>query len=439
MQGINHLRWSIADINLEEIICAVILAFFAVQGSIPFIAPNEALEMNNAAASSLTIWGGIGSQCIVYGTIICFLLHYASRIARYLHAMQWTLMLALFGVASTLWSQFPSFTARRSIPFILAGLFGLYLAVRFPVRRQLAILWLALITLTIASIGMALCFPKLGLDSTAGHHMNWQGVFTQKNTCGRMMVLATAVIFSRHRRTALDLLSLALFLLVLVMSGSRAAWLIEAALLAMWCTLTLAKHIESRGRVVLAAAGFCMIPILITMGIIFFPILAPLLGRDATLSGRTDIWRNVLPFVLERPLLGWGYAAFWRGIQGEAFRVVAAVRFIVIHAHNGFLEIWLELGLVGLAFFLLSYLRAWRKLWPVLRTGQIDRAIWMVFVLFLVAAYDLDENTLLLYNGVFWVLYVSTVANIELFAKESSLARVVIALEERNTHAPLLT
>ena len=437
MRDTKSLLWGIKNISLEELACAVILAFFCVQGSIPFIAPNQALEMNNASASSLTIWGGIGSQCIVYGAIVCFLLHRASRIARWLRAMQWTLALSLLGVVSTLWSQFPSFTVRRSIPFVLAGLFGLYLAVRFPVRRQLSILWLALVILAIASIGMALCFPKLGLDSTAGHHMNWQGVFTQKNTCGRMMVLATAVVFSKHRRTAFDLLSLALFVLVLIMSGSRAAWLIEAALLAVWCILILAKHMQDRGRVVLTAAGLCSLPILFGCGVAFFSVLAPLLGRDATLSGRTGIWQHVWPFVLERPWLGWGYGAFWRGIQGEAFRVIAAVHFIVIHAHNGFLEIWLELGLIGLVLFLLSYLRAWRKLWPALRAGQIDHAMWMVFILFLVAAYDLDENTLLLYNGVFWVIYVTAVANIELLAAESSLARVVMALEERSMHAPL--
>lgn len=435
MQDTEHLRWGITNIGLEELTCAVILAFFCMQGSIPFIAPNEALEMSNASASSLTIWGGISSQCIIYGAIVCFLLHRASRIARWLCAMQWTLALSFLGVLSTLWSQFPLFTVRRSIPFVLAGLFGLYLAVRFPVRRQLLILWMALIVLAIATIGMALCFPKLGLDATAGHHMNWQGVFTQKNTCGRMMVLATAVVFSKRRRTALDLLSLALFLLVLIMSGSRAAWLIEVALLGVWRFLIFTKHMQDRGRVVLTAAGLCFMPVLLSFGIAFLPVLAPLLGRDTTLSGRTDIWQHVWPFILERPLLGWGYGAFWRGIQGEAFRVVAAVHFIVIHAHNGFLEIWLELGLAGIALFLLSYLRAWRKLWPVLRTGQIDRATWVVFILFLVAAYDLDENTLLLYNGVFWVLYVSAVANIELFAEESSFARIVLALRETSAHA----
>jgi hypothetical protein len=69
----------------------------------------------------------------------------------------------------------------------------------------------------------------------------------------------------------------------------------------------------------------------------------------------------------------------------------------------------------------LSYLRAWRKLWPLLRSGDIQRALWMVLVLVLILLYNFDENTLLTYNGLPWVLYVSVVANIELVAAEDRL------------------
>jgi O-antigen ligase len=152
-----------------------------------------------------------------------------------------------------------------------------------------------------------------------------------------------------------------------------------------------------------------------------FPALLARMGRDATLSGRTQIWKQVWIFILQRPWLGWGYEGFWRGTQGEAFRVVAAVHFMVFHAHNGFLEIWLELGAAGLLLFAVSYARAWRKLWPRLLAGEIERVMWMVFVLALILFYDLDENTLLIYNGLFWVLYVAALANVEFLAVEDAL------------------
>jgi O-antigen ligase len=181
------------------------------------------------------------------------------------------------------------------------------------------------------------------------------------------------------------------------------------------------KRVDARGRVLAALGALCMVPAVACAGYVSLSALAAILGRDTTLSGRTLIWKQVWIYIRERPWLGWGYEAFWRGTQGEAFRVVGTLHFMVFHAHNGFLEIWLELGFAGLALFALSYLRAWRRLWPSLRAGQVDRTLWMIFVLVLIFLYDLDENTLLTYNGLFWVLYVATLANVEFLAVEDTL------------------
>jgi exopolysaccharide production protein ExoQ len=426
-------------VSLLDLGSAAILAFFAVQGSIPFIAPNQALESNNAAASGLMIVGGIVSQLLVYGAIAFLILRHARQMIRRAVGMQWAAFLGLLAVASSSWSQFPLYTLRRSLPFALAGLFGLYLAVRFPLRRQLFIFWLAMLVLAGGTIIMALGFPHLGLDASAGHQTDWQGVFTQKNACGRMMVLATAVVLSSRHISAPRAISLVVFLGIIFMSGSRGAWIVESAVLGLYAGLRLVGRLEDRSRAVAIAAGAAICLSVVVGAIYYYPLIAGLMGRDATLSGRTQIWRQVWPFILRRPLLGWGYSGFWRGIQGEAFQVMAAVRFLVFHAHNGFLEIWLELGLAGLALYALSYLRAWRRLWPVLVSGNIERVAWMVFVLALTAIYGLDENTLLIYNGLFWVIYVATLANIEFLALEDRTLHEVRVLSECERPAHIST
>ena len=410
------------DATLEELGCAAILAFFAMQGSIPFIAPNQALESTHSIASSLTFYGGILSQFLVDGGIALLLLRHATRVFHWLGTMRWAALLALFTVASTCWSQFPLLTLRRSLPFALAALFGLHLAIRFPVHRQLSILRISMVALAVATVLLVLCFPRLGLDASAGHHLDWQGVFTQKNACGRVMVLATAVVLADWRLSVSRLSTLALFLFLVFMSGSRGAWAIEVVILLLYAWLELAGRMESRSRMVFFAATASVTAAVHIFSWYHLPFLLSVMGRDTTFSGRTEIWKQVWRFILERPLLGWGYAAFWRGIEGQSFEVVAAMRFIVFHAHNGFLEIWLELGIVGLTLFVLSYLRAWCKLWAVLRSGDVRRATWMVFVLVLIVIYDLDENTLLTYNGLFWVLYIAALADIELLAVEDRFA-----------------
>jgi exopolysaccharide production protein ExoQ len=417
------------DAKLEDLGCAAILAFFAMQGAIPFIAPNQALEATHSAASGIMLYGGIATQVVVYAGIAFLLASHAQRLVRWLGAMQWAAALSVLAVASTAWSQFPLVSLRRSLPFAMAGLFGLYLAVRFPLRRQLSILSIAMSALAIGSIVLAVFFPKIGLDASPGHHLDWQGVFTQKNACGRAMVLATAVALAGWRPSFFKGAMLFLFLFILVMSGSRGAWAIEALLLAVCGWLAVANRMRSRRRLVFAGTA-CLIAVTTGAALYNVPVLLALLGRDSSLSGRTEIWKQAWQFIVQRPVSGWGYAAFWRGLDGESFEIAAALRYVVFHAHNGFLEIWLELGLPGLALFTLSYLRAWKKLWPLLRSGDLRRGLWMALVLLLIFLYNLDENTLLTFNGLGWVLYVSVLANIELSAAEDRLVgRIRQAIE----------
>jgi exopolysaccharide production protein ExoQ len=369
MQDTSTRHSLLQSVTLEDCACTAILAFFAVQGAIPFIAPNQALEVRNAAASGFTYWGGILSQAVVYGAICSFVCADLGRVVRWLGAMRWTAAIACFAIASSLWSQFPSYTLRRSLPFALAGLFGLWFALRFPIRRQLSILWISMVALALGSIVLALSFPHIGLDVSPGHYGDWQGAFTSKNGCGRIMVLATAVALSLEKGATRRIVSLLQFLFVMIMSGSRGAWVIEAVVLGIYAASKIAGRADQRSRVIVLVFGSAIAIAVAVAAIANYAALVALIGRDATLTGRTEIWKQVWPFIAKRPMLGWGYSGFWRGIQGESFKVVAAMRFILFHAHNGFLEIWLELGAFGLALFAASYLRAWRKLWPRLRSG----------------------------------------------------------------------
>ncbi len=283
----------------------------------------------------------------------------------------------------------------------------------------IGILRLTLVTLGLATIALVLLNPAVGLDPSSGHGADWRGIFTQKNACGRIMVLGTAVILFGDRLTMARFGLLLPFLLVLIMSGSRAAWLIEAALLLLWLTLAVARRTGPRLRTLFALAapfkaltvGFALL-----LGVHRF---VSLLGRDPTLSGRAAIWLQVSRFIAQRPLLGYGYDAFWRGMQGPSFQIAASLHFIVLHAHNGFLEIALELGSAGVLLFSLSWIRAWSALWSPWRRGQIPQIGWPIALLLLIVLYDLDENTLLIYNGIFWILYVSVLGNIERSARDS--------------------
>ena len=403
---------------LEDLACIVIFAFFAMQGAIPGIAPPAAHEMTGAAFTALSTVGGIASQVAVNTLILVLLLRAPRLLLDQILCVPWAALLAAFAVASTLWSIDPLLTLRRAIPFALAGLFGLWFAARFSAERQMRILRLTMFGLALATIALVILAPSLGLDHASGHSTDWQGVFTQKNACGRIMVLATAVVLFGARITLRRMALLGLFPFVLIMSGSRAAWAIEAGLLLVWLTISVGRRSGRRIRLLIAVATPVLLAFATAIGFRVFSPLMHLVDREPTLSGRTAIWTQVLDTIAHRPLFGYGYAAFWRGMQGPSLQIDSAVHFVVEHAHNGFLEISLQLGLAGLALFLLSWLVAWHHLWPLWRAGNLSRVAFPLALLVLILLYDLEENTLLIYNGLFWPLYVASLGTIELAWRE---------------------
>ncbi len=438
--GLRPLRRA-ASIPLEDLACAALFAFFAIQGSIPGIAPPQALEMTASAPTSLTAYGGILSQAIANGLIVVLLLRRPRLLLHRIASVPWLALLATLAIASAAWSLSPALTLRRSIPFALAGLFGLWFSARFSQPRQLAILRIALIALVLATIAAVVFAPSIALDHSSGHSADWQGVFTHKNACGRVMVLGLAVFLFGERLTgapgrfscrggltAARSLSLALCVFVLVMSGSRSAWLTALALIVLWLALQLARRVGPRTRTVLVVAAPLLILACAAAVVLLFPWIALRLGRDPTLSGRTAIWAQVLHAIAHRPFFGYGYDAFWRGMTGPSLQIDATLQFVVEHAHNGFLEILLELGFAGLALFALSLFRAARSLSPLLLRGDLRRIAFPLAIFVLTLLCNLDENTLLLSNGIFWPIFVAALAQIE------NLAQGELATQTRDRH-----
>lgn len=54
------------------------------------------------------------------------------------------------------------------------------------------------------------------------------------------------------------------------------------------------------------------------------------LGKDASLTGRTDVWEFVIDRIKDRPILGYGFGTFWNGLDGKSAYVVRAVRWLFL-------------------------------------------------------------------------------------------------------------
>lgn len=125
-------------------------------------------------------------------------------------------------------------------------------------------------------------------------------------------------------------------------------------------------------------------------------------GRDASLTGRTGIWQTVLSEPIN-PVLGTGYTAFW---LGERLQRIWALypRTPLIQAHNGYIEVYLNLGMVGLALLggvLWTGLRNARRrlLASHDTTGNLDDSLFQTFAIAYIVAYLLYNITEATFQG----------------------------------------
>jgi exopolysaccharide production protein ExoQ len=88
-------------------------------------------------------------------------------------------------------------------------------------------------------------------------------------------------------------------------------------------------------------------------------ILIQSLGRDPTLTGRTELWRELLAFHTN-PIFGTGFESFWLGERLEP--LWEAHWWHPTEAHNGYLEIYLSLGLIGLFLLVVLFIATFRKI-----------------------------------------------------------------------------
>ncbi|WP_084103370.1 O-antigen ligase family protein [Demequina sp. NBRC 110056] len=132
------------------------------------------------------------------------------------------------------------------------------------------------------------------------------------------------------------------------------------------------------------------------------------LGRDSDLTSRTEIWEDVLDYAVQRPE-GWGFVGYWPIWQYPYSEIGTEVKWVrPTHAHNAFLDVWLQLGLIGLVLLVAMVLLLFGSTWRLVeRAGTGDTYIplgWALLTVFL-SMQALTESRLLVESG--WYLLVA--------------------------------
>ncbi|OYD90246.1 hypothetical protein CDG76_31460 [Nostoc sp. 'Peltigera membranacea cyanobiont' 210A] len=324
-------------------------------------------------------------------------------------------------ILSSLWSPIPELTFRKGIVFFGVILFGLNVSVRYKLKEQLFILAWAMGILVVMNFIFTLVFPSIGIES--GEHAGaWRGLFPQKNAFAKMMVLSAMTfiiaVSDKHKYSSILWIFLGFSTILILLSTSKSALVIFLILLAL---LSLFKLLRDSYNI---AIPLLIIALLVIGSIATFLIgnvetIVSFLGRDISLTGRTGIWSVVISKIAQHLWLGYGYKGFWRGMEGDSADVWYETFFTSPNAHNGFLDLTLELGLVGLLFFMSSFIKNWVRAIAWLRLTTTVEGLFPVMYFAYLVLYNITESTL---NDPFvWAIYsavTSTVLTQPIFSRD---------------------
>jgi exopolysaccharide production protein ExoQ len=406
--------------DMEDFWNVGLMTLFALGGYIPLLmnglnSPASQLQFQNVAGSpfSRAVIAALCAACLI--PIVRILPKLVSQ--RIL--LRPLLPYFVWAVASLAWSQDPAVSGRKLFSFVLTCAYAFYFAVRFPLRKQLSIVFISTSLLAFASILLLLLSPQNAIDHSK-HVGAWQGVFAGKNGCAATMAvgLAAALAYraSSFLQRTLKFCMIVLFLGIIAKSDSSGTVVAIAVLLISIPIVKLLTYAPRKFHGLILPAVLVLAAVATFAAINYLPEILRLLHRDATLSGRTRLWSGALQAIYKRPWLGYGYGAFWLALKGESANVAFVLKWTPPHAHNGFLDICLSLGLVGFALFTYSLLCAGGRMWRLLKAGSLERGRWMVSVVILVITCNLGESNLILAPSLMWILYVAAVISLERFA-----------------------
>jgi exopolysaccharide production protein ExoQ len=328
---------------------------------------------------------------------------------------KWAVALLAVAFLSAAWAEDPLFTLRRAIVLCGTTAFGIYLGSRFEVQEQLQLLAWTFGIVICASFLCVLFLPQYGIDHLY-HYGDWQGVFSQKNSLARAMVLATLVfLFVRFRSgNTLRWIGIAGSLTLLVLSRSVTGVVVFAIIFASWPLYRLLRT-KFTFAVPVAATIFTVVAAGAAVAYQALPALLEALNRDESLTGRIDLWQAVWLSISRKPWLGYGFDAFWKGMQGESALVLQTVGWAPGYAHNGFLDLVLDLGFIGLVVFACGYLVLWRRAITFVIRDPRPTTVWPCMYLVFMLFYNLTEGPVISQNNITWVLYVATAVSLAIY------------------------
>lgn len=373
-------------------------------------------------------------QVVYTGLLIGGLLVLISRVERvgaFLRANAPLVIFFLYCLASVMWSEYPFVAFKRwtkavgNLVMVLVVLSEADPAA--ALRRLLARSGFVLLPLSVLLIKY---YPEMGRHYSMWTGMGYNsGVAISKNGLGFVCLvfgLASAWRFLRavqsedRHRARRPMIAHGIVLATTVWlfwkadaAASLGCFLVGTAVLALtnWRRMSLPPTVIH--ALAIGIVALCVLGLFIDSDV----SLAQTMGRDATLTGRTDLWEDVLEVRID-PWVGTGFESFWLGDRAKTLWKKHWWR--PNQAHNGYLETYLNLGWIGVGLLGLVIAWGYRNVVGALRT---DEDLGGLRLAFFVAALlqNLTEATFKVMHPV-WIVFLLAVAVVPEASAERAIA-----------------
>jgi len=337
---------------------------------------------------------------------------------QFLTKNSWIWLYFLFGGISILWSDYTFVAFKRWVkssgPLVMALVI---LTEKRPyeafgdVLRRLAILVIPL------SITLCKFFPGIGRSV---HRDSWMynGMAAGKNLLGQLCLLSgiyflSSILLYGHRKKRfgshlnrfLDYLFLGMivYLLHLANSATSLICLIITLCLFLVSRISLVAHKPKQ----FLAAGIVLVILIGLLDETFhlWELVLSAVGRNPDLTSRHPMWDVLIKMNLS-PIFGVGYESFWLGDRMDYLWYKYEG---IIQSHNGYLETYLNLGIIGLSLMVANILSGFLKVIKYL-TVNYPVAILRLSIIVVVAIYNWTEASFYGINNMFLLFFVAAIS-----------------------------
>jgi O-antigen ligase len=327
-------------------------------------------------------------------------------------------LLFLYMLVSVVWSDYPLVSIRRWIRSLVDLAMALVvvtdrnaLEAECSVLRRVAFINLPLSIYLIKYVrGIGTAWSDEGIEM-------WVGTTSHKNVLGEVVMTAGIYFLFeiiRNRWTKRMWPYLAYMLMVAwLLRGSPASRSATSALLLgigsaiLLGLFYLRTRMEYVGR---HLAGGVLMLMIAGIGVLFYQVSTDqsalgagigAVGRDATLTGRTDLWRDLWPIAMDHMMFGVGYGSFWIGNTHGLWDVHF---WHPTQGHNGYLDVFLELGIVGIVLLAGTIVASLRGTVTLMRTRFELGALHLVWLVIIVI-HNITESSYLRGSVDMWFMF----------------------------------